>query len=315
MTQSAPTAHPIDLPWSRSDVQQYRRENVKGEYVGPLGDLDLEHLPWDSAPRVEACNAEQETDDGIDNIVCVKRSRSRCVLTFLLYGQEGRSVRLYAKRCHPRKWSKRLLGRIRSGKSEREWDLGWNLLERGIPTALPLLWAERSENGTKVENYLLTLGIERSVSFYHLWKSLPDSEQRSEWMKRFGNFVRITHDRGFAHDDFSAHHVLVCMGESAPELYLIDLDQSRIGNTVSPYRRAHNFFQFFRSMPKGRFSNADRKTFYDGYSDGKWSESHCQSIETAISRIAWLKRLACMVKHPFSPAFGECICRRTPFFC
>ncbi|HUT24053.1 MAG TPA: lipopolysaccharide kinase InaA family protein [Sumerlaeia bacterium] len=272
--------------------REYARDGLVGERLGLLTDAPLSELPWDSAPK--------DPSGAADGVVLVKRSHTRSVLSFLVPGPEGTPVRVYAKRHRARNFLKASASLFRRSKSWREWDLGWRALRTGLPVAAPLAWAERKRRGLVIEDYLITLGVDRSVSFRELWRNLPTSEERSLWAKELGRFIRFAHDRGCVHDDLSAKHILVAAGEplsgSTPTFHFIDLDQSRLVRRVSPYRRAHNFFQVFRSLPSETFTFQERLAFYKGYSDGKWREEHIEAFQWAIQWIGRLKRLSKILK-------------------
>jgi hypothetical protein len=119
--------------WQHMSETRYHRDGLSGRCLSPLADFDLANLPWDTAPLLRSPSQHLSLP------YCVKRSRTRAVLALDMKDPIGRPVRVYAKRCRMRNAIKRLASVGRSGKCRREWDLGWRLLERGIPTCLPLL--------------------------------------------------------------------------------------------------------------------------------------------------------------------------------
>lgn len=277
----------VDLRHAR--IVPYRTGALSGMAAESMASLDPAALPWDES-------SEDLAQAGFER---VKRSRTRGVLRFLANGAIGTSVCVFAKRCKVSVWTKRIGSLFVRCKSRREWDLGWELLRRGIPTAMPLLWAERRRFGMVAENYLVLLGIDRSASFLAVWRNLTTQEMRLEWLGRLAHFVRAAHEKGFAHDDLSAEHVLVVAGyptnQSPPQLYFIDLDHGRIGDKVSPYRRAHNFFQIFRSLPSDLLGPEERRAFLVAYSEGKWADGDIERVEHAIRMIGTMKRFRKMM--------------------
>ncbi|MBN1866805.1 hypothetical protein JW916_05890 [Candidatus Sumerlaeota bacterium] len=285
-------------PWLDTSEQDYGRDGLRGRCLGPLVDFDLVGLPWDTAPDPpKSGNAS-----GSATPVCVKRSRTRCVLALDVKDPIGRPVRVYAKRCRVRNGLRRLVSIGRAGKCRREWDLGWRLLERGIPTALPLLWAEkRAAGGMMTENYLVTLGLENALPFRALWNEVRGSDsERRFWIEQLGRFVRRTHDAGFAHDDLSTSHIFLGQEkrekDDPPRFCSIDLDGGRLGDKVGPFRRTHNFFQVFRSLPRRSVGPEERRVFFDAYSEGAWDERRVRAIERQIDRIRRWKRIAWVFK-------------------
>lgn len=288
-------------------LQPYRQGDAEGQCLALLSDLRVEELPWETAPRTPPEGEETQ-------VLCVKRSRTRCVLTFEVPGPEGAGVKVYAKRNLPRGVWKRFASRFRSSKARREWDVSWRAVRHYVPAALPLLYAERRAGAVVTAGYLLTLGIPRSASFADLFRALDGPQERAQWMAHLGRFVRLLHDHGFAHDDLSVEHVLVASGadpmRQAPTFHLIDLDQSRVLDEVSAYRRAHNFFQIFRSLPEDLFDEQHRMAFYRAYSAGAWSEEHVAAFERAIQWIRRLKRWRAMLLKPFRGGRGKKTRRR-----
>ena len=273
-------------------IMPYERGKIAGQCLAPLAAIDLEALPWDER--------HPEDSERFSEIQRVKKSNTRSVLSFLITDPDEIPVRVYAKRCRARNLTKRLLSLGRQSKARREWMVGRELLDRAIPTALPLLWAERRVHGMMTENYLVTLGIDRSVSFAQLWSTLAKPEDRATWMRILGANIRLGHDNNFAHDDLSTEHVLVASAvdvfNHAPTCYYIDLDRARIDGPVSAYRRAHNFFQIFRSLPSDSFGAAERREFYNGYSHGKWTDELAEAFDVVIARIALLKAIGKALK-------------------
>lgn len=210
----------------------------------------------------------------------------------------GPPIRLFAKRCLARRGLKRLLSSARASKCHREWNVGREALKRGIPTALPMIWADMREGKSLVSSFLVTIGIDDSVDFITLLRELSSSAERIFWCGQLGNFIRDAHERGFAHDDLSSEHILVSnhaeapAGDEGPCFHFIDLDQARLSDKpVTPFRRAHNFFQIFRSLPHDIFGDAERRAFYKGYSHGTWETQHIEPFERAIRLITLQKKL------------------------
>jgi tRNA A-37 threonylcarbamoyl transferase component Bud32 len=277
--------------WSHEDTVEYQRSGLVGKCLPLVSTLDVGALPWETAPPFAVADEAE--------ILCVKRTKTRCVLTFKVAGTGGEMVHLYAKRFHPRRRPKNLLSWARASKTRREWDLGWGLIDKGLPTAMPLLHADRRRHGLLVECFLVTLGVENSISFGSLWRSLPDRDHRMRWLSLLGAFIRQSHAKGFAHDDLSSEHILVSLPSgtsgSNASFHFIDLDSSTLTEgQVSPYRRAHNFFQIFRSLPQNLLGKDERRAFYSGYSGGAWGDEEAESFDRAIRTIETQKAIGKM---------------------
>jgi hypothetical protein len=285
----------IQQMWQESDQVAFSRNELQGQCLPLISTLDIRNLPWELRPWRRGDPPVEE-----NAITCVKKSTTRSVLTFTLpTADANQSVRLFVKRCKPRVNLKTLFSWCRKSKCAREWDLGWELRRRGIPTAFPLGWADQRVHGLLRESYLVTLGLENTCSFYDLYCKLGDQDARMFWMGNLGHFIRQAHEKGFAHDDLSSEHVLVEQYPEAPadvkgpQFYFIDLDQSRLyPGAVTPYRRAHNFFQIFRSLPPELLGQAEREAFYSGYSSGIWKPEHIAAFEQSIRLITFQKKIA-----------------------
>ncbi len=292
-------AEQIAQRWTLADAKPYARGDIQGECLPMVSTIDLPNLPWDEAPTLPTIEAKG------GGLLCVKRSRHRCVLTFTITGAMGQDIRLYVKRCKPSQSVFKQVGNIfgRQSKSQREWKLGWDLMQRDIPTAVPLLWADERKSGKLKASYYISLGLEGTVSFRSIYESVTEEHNRIIWMAYLGAFIRMAHEKGFAHDDLSTDHVLVATNSldpkhsGHPRFFFIDLDGSRTYHEpVGGYRRAHNFFQVFRSLPKEKVTDNQRKGFYNGYSEGKWSDEHIETFEHTIEMISLQKKLGRMFK-------------------
>ena len=278
------TLKPINFNHA-AQLKPYAKGGLSGEAVGAMVELDLQTLPWD----------QSKNDLAQKSFERVKRSQTRFVLRFKTNGPAGTPIQVYAKRYRVFGPLKKIISLFQPSRSRREWDLGWGLLRREIPTAMPLLWAERRRWGMVAESYLVSLGIERGSSFLEIWRAQATPEMRHEWLERLAHITRQAHEKGFAHDDLSAEHVLVVAGQPAasspPQFYFIDLDHGRLMKKITPYRRAHNFFQIFRSLPSQLLGPAERRAFLLAYSDGKWSDGEMASVERAVRMIGKIKKI------------------------
>jgi len=278
----------IPPAWSGIEPIPFRQGHISGQCLPALSDIPLDALPWNER--------RPKADPRFPDIQLIKKSNTRSVLRFTIRDASGSAAAVFAKRCRARNTTKRLLSIGHAGKARREWDIGREMLRLGLPTALPLLWAEKRIHGMMTENYLITLGVERAVSFAEIWRGLADAESRRTWMQSLGEQVRRGHEKGFAHDDLSSEHILVIARPDAPTYCYIDLDRARIGASVSAYRRAHNFFQIFRSLPAETLGPAERRAFFEGYSGRQWDEAAIARVENAIARIARLKAIGKSLK-------------------
>jgi len=83
-------------------------------------------------------------------------------------------------------------------------------------------------------------------------------------LRRAGELVRSMHDLGAYHADLQVRNVVV--GEDR-RLYLIDFDNARLREHVSPMQRARNLLRFRRSLQKNGLPDRCYGLFKEGYGE------------------------------------------------
>ncbi|MBN1476175.1 hypothetical protein JXA47_05440 [Candidatus Sumerlaeota bacterium] len=235
---------------------------IRGKSVAGYGHIALSRLPW---------HLHEEMTEG--DCMGVKASSTRRVLTFEEEVGAERPMRLYAKRNIARTWGKALTHRLQGSKSRREWGCGWTLIQRGILTGRPVLFAERRRGGLIWENYLITEAIRADRSLWdHLRLTVEErGEDPTPVLGPLARFVQEIHGVGFYHDDLSAEHIWIANDTEGMRFGLIDLDACRFSHALSPRQRLMNLFQILRSVPR-RFLSADqREVFLAAFHGERWS--------------------------------------------
>ncbi|MCX7017369.1 MAG: hypothetical protein NTW86_33195 [Candidatus Sumerlaeota bacterium] len=255
----------------------YEADGVAGLCFEPFAALPLASIPWDALKR------EPDPRHRLE-----KSSHTRKVLSFewTIEGLEGgpRTTRLYAKRARVRRTRRLLLTPFRPSKAQEEWRLGHAMLEAGIPTPLPVVYAERRRLGASSENFLVTLELEGAKSFYDWFKELRAKAEREQALRALARFVRAGHEKGFHHDDCATDHVFVeARAGGPPRMFFIDVDNGRLESPPSERLRVKNAFQLFRSMPPGGLTREEKSAFLQEFflrdlSDAEF-EKHLQRIE------------------------------------
>lgn len=246
-----------------------------GEAIRGYRKFSFADLPW-SALRREGLER--------DGAICVKASNSRRVLRFALPSAgDAPPAIAYAKRYLANNWRRRLGARLTGSKASREFRLGHQLLLAGVPTPLPLAWAEHAlpfhheYAGRKIRlppaSYLLTLEWPNAGSIRSWLKDHPASAPAV--IGGLAAFLAQSHRAGFYHDDCSAEHILVgpeisdswqADPHAAAPFAFIDLDNGRLGaGPVSARLRISNLFQILRSLPVTVLAVPDRVALVESY--------------------------------------------------
>lgn len=129
---------------------------------------------------------------------------------------------------------KLLLNIFRPSRAMRTWRRAHALLQRRIPTARALAYAERRVFGLPRESLIITEYIENARDLDTVLsmdlRALTVPQQRvlkRRLIEGLVTIVRRMHARGFAHRDFKAPNIIVQWNgqpENEPRLFLVDLD-------------------------------------------------------------------------------------------
>jgi len=263
---------------TQSRAVPYQDGELRGICLADYAHLRLRQIPWNTLKSQPQ-----------DQYAVVKSSNTRLVVSFDFQNAAGISERLYAKRCRVRNFKKALGSLFVSSKAKREWKLGHQLLAASIPTAVPLIYAERRAGALLKEHYLVTRHVAGTTSLYDLLQEIRSAREKRDLVSSLAEFLGGLHHRGFYHDDFSSHHILISSSTDVrPEFRfsIIDLDHCRIGRRISARQRRKNFFQLFRSLPFSALGKKDRVRFLRLYFGPDLSERMLRRLLWRINRIA-----------------------------
>ncbi len=233
----------------RKSNRQYRRlksEGVFGHVVRELPDEFVQRLLADpDAPFADpACKV-------------LKDSRSSTVIELPVPMPTGTTIAIY-KRFRIKSPIVRFKNRFRTSSALRSWDYGHNLLDRGLPTARPLLVLHRRRYGAPAEGYLLT---ERVPHARELDAAIAAGPKR-EWFDTLGRLVRDLHEKQVAHRDLKAANILM----SGDRPVLIDLVGVEPGKPVPRAVREKNLARLNASfLHSPNVSRTDRLRFLRAY--------------------------------------------------
>ncbi|MGD0088362.1 MAG: lipopolysaccharide kinase InaA family protein [Planctomycetota bacterium] len=250
----------------------FEKDSYRIHALAPFKRFRGLEAPWDSIDALEE-----------DADYVAKATRSRTVIK-LAAGQYGLPVEVYVKRYHLRTWFRVLLRTARKTRAREEFDLGWQLMGKGVNTPRPV-WLAEGQGLAIPYSLLATESLPGAESAADRWLRCDNERTQHELLWALGQFTARLHDVGFYHDDYRAHHLLVFPDRpSLPkELYLIDLLGGSFPKLLSRFARAKNLYQMIRSFnPKHcsfGFTEAHRNEFLLAYAG------------SAMEATKWLRRI------------------------
>jgi tRNA A-37 threonylcarbamoyl transferase component Bud32 len=174
---------------------------------------------------------------------------------------------------------------FRPPKACAEFEIGRELLKRGVGTLEPLAWGQAG-----LDCYLIT-------------RTLPDAVPLIDWLdgkhgiphlaRALGEFLAHCHAVGVRHDDLHPGNLLLREGDKGPELYLIDLAMASVGAPLSWSASRDNLLALDRWFAM-RFSRTDRLRAWKAYhaSRGLDVEKHHTARALANETAQSLARIA-----------------------
>ena len=231
----------------------YKYGSLNGYCVKGYENLNIPSIPFDDLKN-----------NPTEPFELMKSTKSRCTVRFDFICN-GRKNRIYVKRYKTWRRLRRIGYLFVKSKARREWLLGFELLNRGINTPLPLVMAEKKNKQFVTENYLVTMSLEPMRPVAEILSEMTDPKQKMDFVRKTAQFIRTVHEQGFYHDDFSLFHVFYDPENPSADFALIDLDNGRLFKKVSNYRRIKNLFQVFRSVNEKAMSLDQRIKFLETY--------------------------------------------------
>lgn len=235
-------------------IVPYQKKELTGLCIKGMENLGLLSIPFDDPYKRSQLPWRLE-----------KSTRSRCTISFE-FVINGEMKRIFAKRYKTWRWLKKIEYLFHPPKAFREWQAGMQLLEKGIKTPPPLLYAVERKGLFVQNNYLVTLSIEPDIPVSELLKTIREKEKRQSIIQALGNFIRKVHEINFYHDDLSMDHIYISPEYHEPiEFALIDLDNCRFGMTGMRSYAAMNLFQILRSVDDHIMNPDERRLLVESY--------------------------------------------------
>ncbi|MCP4200440.1 MAG: hypothetical protein GY769_00725 [bacterium] len=209
---------------------------------------------------------------------------------------EGRADEVVVKQFSNRSRRARWKRRWRGSKAEKSWKAARVLLEAGIRTPDPLFLIEaESADGPSL---YVTGRLEDFVESRYYFRAIARGTERADFpgidraelMAAIGDTFRRVHAAGVWHRDLSIGNLLVRTGKVL-EIFLIDLDRSRLRSDLGAIRRLRDISR----LPI--LDRADRRSFWRAYWGRDLSLSSGRGLvfrmlqQTFLAKNRWKPRL------------------------
>jgi tRNA A-37 threonylcarbamoyl transferase component Bud32 len=238
--------------------RQYRvlkGEATRGHAVRDLSHEFVAHLLQD--PDAPFRDAEATV---------LKSSRTSTVIELRIPTPSGQRVAIY-KRFNLKSPLQRLKNSVRPTAAMRSWTLGHNLLDRGLPTARPLVVIERTKLGAPTVGYLLTERVPDAMGLTEAVAARPTAAR--QWADELGRLLRTMHDREVSHRDLKASNILMSQLSGPSQetaATLIDLVGVSLNGVVSERTRVRDLARLNASfLQNPAVTRSDKLRFLRAY--------------------------------------------------
>lgn len=176
-------------------------------------------------------------------------------------------LQVVVKRYRPRGRMRVLSMNVRGPQWIREWEAAHEIINRGIPTAVPLALGEKRHLIGATSGAVITSALMGSPSLLEAF-SMPELDvpgpHRGSLPEVVGQFVSILHERGVLHRDLHGENILVTSRDGSIVLFLLDLHRLTFSRKVSLTQRLWNMAQLLASL-QGRISQREESAILMGY--------------------------------------------------
>lgn len=176
-------------------------------------------------------------------------------------------LQVVVKRYRPRGRMRVLNMNLRGPQWIREWDAAHGIMDRGIPTAVPLALGEKRRWMGATSGAVITLALMGSPSLLEAFSQeepVAPGLDRGELPEVVGQFVSMLHDRGILHRDLHGENILVTSRDGSTAMLLLDLHRLTFSRKVSLRQRLWNMAQLLASL-QGRISQGEEGGILMGY--------------------------------------------------
>ena len=166
-------------------------------------------------------------------------------------------------------WMRQL---IRRSKARREYDSALEVAARGVPTAVPLAWAQQRGLFSAGESLLVTLSLDDTqplnLFVHHVLPAMTPVRQarvRQRLAEALGRLLARMHQAGIRHNDLHAGNLLLRLdADDTPHLFLIDLNDVHFGPALT-WRQSFDNLVILNHWFVTQAGRADRMRFLVSY--------------------------------------------------
>jgi hypothetical protein len=195
-----------------------------------------------------------------DQIEILKRSKSGDVLAGdIVLG--GKPISVIIKRNRRRVWYRYLNEIGRGGRAIRAWKKAWSLVVRDIPTAWPLMVAQRRMTGYVTDSLIIFERV-RGTQLHDLDLASLDQTARQNLFRRLGRTLRLLEAQGLKqYDSKATNWIIVSDPRLGPVPVIVDVDGIR--RITPPNWPIDRLLRSMREHPQ--YTPADSKDLCLGY--------------------------------------------------
>ncbi len=161
---------------------------------------------------------------------------------------------------------------VRTSKARREYDSSLEVAARGIPTAVPLAWAQQRGLLSNGESMLITRSLDDTqplnLFVQQMLPAMPPrrrAQLRQRLAVALGEFLARMHQAGIRHNDLHAGNLLIRLdADDVPSLFLIDLNDVQFGPTLT-WRQSFDNLVILNHWFVMQAARSDRMRFLLGY--------------------------------------------------
>ncbi len=187
--------------------------------------------------KLSVCDRLIQDLDG--QVFIDKRNRVGLVRIPLL---EGKSLDVVIKEFRPRSLDC-LKSMVFPSKAQKAWKGSIMLMEKGIPTPIPIAYLERKKIFPAKHSYYLTVIEEGGEEIRQLFRNLAEGEL--EWLlQSLARHLFFCHQQGILHRDLSDGNILVKKSSDGKYTFsIVDTNRIRTKKRIGLYRRIKNLIR------------------------------------------------------------------------